>query len=410
MRVMRNMKWQIIGLVGLLCVGGVFAEEARKQGSGMAGPDGVTEELDASQKAEGTFGGPLASYKNWKAQLKEDHGISFGLYAYLLYQQASRSLPGQDDNAFGGVYRFQGSWEAFARDTGHPGRLEWRVEYRSGVGNMQAPTQLSGSRAMDSGFGYSDNFDLDLAVINWTQNFNDKRGGVAIGRLAFDVYLDPYPFQTFSRAYLNRAFILNPTMATTGIGALGAAGKGFVTDNIWVGGQIYDGNAASGEFDLDTVQENEWLSAVEIGWAPSVDRYKTDRVQLTYWHKDAGEKAGATEGSGVAFTASYQVAEKWLPFIRFGSSDGGAGVPADLAASTGFEYKVRSDQAFGFGAGWAQPTKGLSNDEYVLETSYKWQITPGLSLTPDLQALIHPSKYPFEDILWVGGLRCILTI
>ncbi len=99
----------------------------------------------------------------------------------------------------------------------------------------------------------------------------------------------------------------------------------------------------------------------------AVDRCKTDRVQLTVWHKDAREKAGATEGSGFAFTASYQVAEKWFPFVRLGSSDDGAG--------------------------WAQPSNGLLRDEYVLEASCKWQVTPGISLTPDLQALIHPNTH-----------------
>jgi porin len=392
------------------CAGAVSADTERKRGVGIAGPDGVSQEIERTSRAKGTFTDPLKRYRQWKADLKEEHGVAYSLKAYLLYQQASHAAQGQDENAFGGIYRFQGEWESFGRETGHPGRLEWRLEYRSAVGDLQAPTSLSGSGALDTGFLYAEKFDLDLSILNWTQLFNDKRAGFAVGRLAYDVYLDPYPFQTIARAYLNRAFIVNPTMATAGIGALGVVAKGFVTDNIWVGGQVYDANAVNGEFDLDTIQESEWLSAVEIGWAPGVDRYKTSRVQLTYWHKDALDEAGVPEGSGVVFTASYQIDEKWLPFIRLGWSDGGGGVPAERSASTGFEYQVTPDQAAAFGAGWAKPADESFRDEYVLEGSYRWQVTPGISLMPDLQALFNPSAYPDQDTVWVGSLRCILSL
>lgn len=307
----------------------------------------------------------------------------------------------------GGIYRFQGSWEAIGRGGNNPGRLEWRVEYRSAAN--QPSTALSPSGALNSGFPYSDNFDVDLAVINWTQTFFNQRAGIAIGRLAFDVYLDPYAFQTTGRAYLNRAFVLNPTIPTTGIGALGAAGKGFVTDNLWIGGQAYDANAKNGEFDLDTIQQNEWLSAVEIGWTPGIEHYKTRRIQATFWHRDALSEAGVEAGTGLALSATYQM-DQWLPFVRMGWSDGGAGVPAELMASTGFEYTVKSDQFASIGLGWAKPTANTSADEYVIETSYRWQATPGVSITPDLQLLLNPSKHPNKDTVWVGGIRCILTL
>ena len=150
--------------------------------------------------------------------------------------------------------------------------------------------------------------------------------------LAFDVYQDAFLFQTFSRGFINRAFLVNPTIGTTGIGALGAVAKGFVSDSLWIGAQIYDGNAASGDFDMDTVEEGEWLKSVEIGWTPSLDRRKTDRIQLTYWQKDRRSKPGVPSGSGWAVSASTQWTDELIPFTRFGHSDGGAGVAAETAA------------------------------------------------------------------------------
>jgi porin len=404
------------GLIAIAILPTAFAQTATRT---FGGPEGVTQRLETDANPDAVLPrvSPLQPYFDWKGRLQADHGVSFGLSAIMLYQVADEVLPESQDDAFGGVYRFSGSWTAFARDSGHPGRIEWRVENRSNVGSSQAPNTLSGAvgaAALNTGFGYSESFDTDLAVFNWTQLFADQRGGVAIGRLAFDVYLDPYAFQTFSRAFLNRAFILNPTMATTGIGALGGVAKGFVTDNVWIGGQVYDANAASGDFDWDTIEESEWFGAFEMGWAPAIDRYKTDRVQLTYWSKDERAKAEVEKGEGLALTASCLVAERWLPFVRYGHSDGGAGVPAVDALSMGFEYAVRADQHFALGAGWAKPSgktfEGDLRDEYVIEASYRFQVTPSISLTPDLQLLIDPAQHPEEDRVWVAGVRGIVNL
>ena len=382
----------------------------------FGGADGVAADLNRTyeDKASIVKARPLASYYDWKQGLQDEHAFSFGLSGYWLYQYASDSLSDEDD-ALGQIYRVQGSWTLLGRGTGHPGKIEYRIEHRSNVGSFLSPSQLSGdigAAALNSGFGYSPNFDWDLSVFNWTQAFNDKTAGLAVGRLAFDVYLDAFPFQTFSRGFINRSFLVNPTMATTGIGALGAVAKGFVTDQLWIGGQIYDGNAASGEFDMDTFDEGEWLKALEIGWTPDFGRYKSNRVQFTYWEKDARVKAGIPEGKGWVVSAGWKL-DKVFPFLRFGHSDGGAGVAATDAASVGFEYSVRPHQAWSLGFGWAEPTSNVDpgvTDEYVIETSYKFQLLKSFSLLPDVQLIVDPVNNPGKDQVWVVGLRGILTL
>ncbi len=389
---------------------------------GFGGPSSVSEELRESNETRSsiyhfdnlqrTFG----PWFDWKRRVHEDHGLTLGVNAYWLAQAASGSIT-DDDSAFGGIYRLQGSWTAFGRGTGHAGSLEWRIENRSDAFSQLAPQSLGadlGTTSLNTGFGYSGNFDTDLAVINWTQRFNDGRSAFAVGRLAFDAYLDAFPFQTFSRGFINRSFLVNPTLATTGIGALGVVAKGFVTSNIWLGGQIYDGNAASGDFDRDTFEEHEWLKSLEIGWTPSMERRNRERIQFTWWEKDARREAGVPAGQGWALSATYQWSEKWQPFLRLGHSDGGAGVAAEDAASIGLEMKPRMDQAWSIGLGWAKPSRkthgpGLDT-ETVFETSYKFQLSPNFSLTPDIQYVRNPAKNVEESSVWVGGVRAILTL
>jgi porin len=375
--------------------------------SQLAGPNGVTEELIRDQQKHDAFDGIdlLEPWFNWKQNLVDEHDLRPGFKFWLLMQTASESTSDTDDAA-GGIYRFQGSWTAFSGDSGEVGRIEWRVEKRAGLGSMLAPADLSG----DTGFGYSGSFTTDIFVLSWSQGFKDHRFGYVVGRLASDVYSDAFVFSTFSRGYLNRSSLFNPTQGTTGVGALGVGVKVFVTDQIWLGGHTYDGNAASGDFDLNTFKQHEWLKEIEIGWAPSFARRPTDRVQFLYWDKDERVEAGVSSGKGWVVTASYQTTEKLLSFCRVGRSDGGAGVPAETAASVGLEYSPKVGRALAVGLGWASPSEdtygpGLC-DEYVVELSYRYQLTKIVSLTPDIQVVFNPAV----DRAWVLGLRESLAL
>ena len=384
----------------------------------LAGPNGVTEELRLDEKDRDSFDGVdlFEPWFNWKQEQEDKHGLSFGLKAWFLLQAASESIDESDDAA-GGIYRIQGSWTAFTGDSGQVGRIEWRVEKRSELGSKLAPADLSGEigvAALNTAFGYSGSFTTDLSVLNWTQGFSDHRFGFAVGRLAPDVYMDSFVFSTFSRGYLNRSFLFNPTLGSTGVGALGVVVKGFLTDQIWLGGHTYDGNAVSGSFDLDTFRQHEWLKGLEIGWAPSFARRPTDRIQFLYWSKDERAEAGVSSGKGWAVTASYQTGEKLLSFFRVGRSNGGAGVPAEKAASVGVEYSPRVGRALTVGLGWARPSEdtygpGL-RDEYVTELSYRFQLTKNFSLLTDVQIVFNPALNPAEDRVWVLGLRASLAL
>lgn len=392
------------------------------QRPGLGGPSAVESELETlDEKRDSLYQLDVMTrtfdpWFDWKRAVKEDTGLKLALNALFLYQHSNEESPASErEHSGGGIYRFQGSWAAMK--TGNTqGRLDWRLEARNAIGGAPSPQQHGGEfmASLTPGFPYGDDFDADLSVLSWTQSFENKRIGFAIGRLAFDAYLDAFVAQTPYGGFLNRSFVYNPTLATTGAGALGAVAKGMVSDSIWLGGQIYDGNAANGEWDFDTFKEHEWLKSVEIGWTPSFDRRATDRIQLSYWQKDARHAAGISEGSGWALSASWQWNEPFLTFVRVGHSDGGAGVAAESAISTGFNYQVRPEASWSIGLGWAEPsskTHGANLDnEWVVETSYKLQMTPNFSLTPDLQLLFNPARAAEHDRLWIAGLRAVFTL
>jgi porin len=379
----------------------------------IGGPDGVAGELQEHDRLKAyrftILHNALRPWFDWKRGLDDKHGLSLGFNATVLGQYSNDS-PGENDTAGGGIYRFQGTWKAVRKGSKNFGSLGFRLEYRRKIGPI-GPSDFSselGVGPMNTGFAYSRVFDLDLSVLTWTQVFAKGRAGFIVGRLDFAALLDPYPYQTFSKGFINRAFVYNPTAGTTGVGALGAGIKGFVSERIWLGGVFYDGNAASGDFDLDTFDSGELLKQVEIGWTPSFARRKTDKVQLTYWHKDARPAAGASEGHGWLLTANTKVADRYLVFLRAGTSNGGAGVPAERSLSIGVGFSKKYDE-LSLGIGWARPSEekfgsGL-DDEWALEASYRLQMSPNATLMPDVQLVIDPARNPETSTAWIFGLR-----
>jgi porin len=389
----------------------------------FGGPESVGTQLkknDEKRESVYQFDGlqtGLAPYFDWKRRINDEHAVSVGASFYLLFQKASDALPGQDDDALGYIFRQQGTWTLFKRDDGDTGRFAWRIEGRSQIGGFQAPGSLGGAtgvRTLAPGFAYNEKFDLDIPVISWVQHFGGGRAGFAVGRLAFDAYLDAFPFQTLSKGSINRSSILNTTLPTTGLGALGGVVKGFVTDNIWLGAQIHDANAVNGTFDFDTVEQGEWIKSVEVGFTPSIDDRGKRRVQLMYWEKDARVFAGTPKGSGWAISAAYQLNDKYFPFMRYGHSDGGGGVAAEDALAAGVQITLQRDEIWTIGAGWSRPSvktfgPGLDN-ESLLETSYQFQVSKNFSFTPNLQVVFNPAGNPGKSSIWFFGLRAILTL
>jgi porin len=355
----------------------------------LGGPSGVSGELDQAEDLLDAYRVDnrelvLKRWYDWKAALQERTGFSFGVNAQMLHLDASETL-GDEDDAAGGIYRVQGEWELFDRGGNHPGSIVFRLENRSKIGSGIPPAQF----------------------------FANRRAAFAVGLLDFSAYVDAFYYQTISRGFVNRSFILNPTLATTGVGALGGVAKGFVSDNFWIGGGFYDANAKSGDPGFDTWDSGELLKHVELGWTPDISRRGTDRVQLTYWHKDRLAAKGTPSGSGWLLSWSAKLGQRWVPFARAGWSDGGGGALAERSFSAGFSYRMAFQDWLTLGIGWNEPSDvthgaGLGSEK-VLEASYLWQITANTSLTPDLQWIIDPANNPAENSVWTAGLRLRLV-
>jgi porin len=417
-----------LGLAALLAIFPQVVEaETIPQGEsisdGLGDSGGVRGELSQAEQIIDAFRVDnrkvhLQGWYDWKKSLKDKYGFNFGINASLLYESASDVLR-EEDSAAGGIYRLQGDWMLVGRGTGNAGGIIFRVENRSQIGSGIPPASLRGEMglaATDPGFAYSDKFGTDFAVLAWQQGFGKERARAAFaaGLLDFSAYLDAFYFQTIGRGFLNRSFILSPTVATTGIGAMGVVARGMINKNWWLGGGFYDANAKSGDPGAGDFEWDELLTHIEVGFTPSLGRRGTDRTQLTYWHKDELPAKGATSGRGWLLSWSWMVNDYYVPFVRAGYSDGGAGVLAKASLAGGVARRLNHQDWLTLGIGWNKPstqTHGYGlDDEKVLEASYLWQLTANTSLLFDAQYLVDPALNPEASSAWVAGLRVRLAL
>ncbi len=387
----------------------------------FGGPAGTAAELKAADEIKtplfkfDVIQRGLAPWFDWKRRVFDEHGLSLGLEVNWLYQRASASLG--ENNAFGSIYRIKGEWVARGRDIPSTGSLVYRLEYRDNHFTNIAPAAFGteiGAASLTTGFAYAADFGPQLTELYWKQLYNDKRFGFVVGILDFGPYFDYYPYTSLGKGFLTREFLLNPTLAITGVGHLGTAVKAFIGDHFWVGGALYDANAINGEMNLDTWNSEELLKHFEVGWTPFFERSRTDRVQLTYWEVDERRETGVPAGSGWALSISGEFGDRFLPFFRVGDSDGGGGASAENHIGIGFGLTMRYDDLLSVGLAKNKPSRRTFgtdlNDEYLLEISYRLQMLQNISLLPDIQLIVNPANYPDKDRIWVFGLRVRLTL
>jgi porin len=357
-------------------------------------------------------------YFQWKNGIQKKYGLSFGIDYSMAYMLANDKPPGAEDNAGSGIARFFGSWELVGRESGNTGAFVWKMEHRhsytdipvSAFGFNLGYAGLMEAPFSDQGFRWTN--------LYWRQSLNEKRITLFGGFLDATDYVDVYALASPWTGFLNFAFSTGTlTIPVPNDATLGAAAGAMLTDRIFLIGGLVDRNAdPTDPFEgFDTFfSDNEYFKSIEIGWTPLQDRIYLDNAHLTFWHADERTEAGEPDGWGFNISYSRYLAEKWMPFVRAGYADDGGSL-MQKSVSVGFGYQpIPRGNLLGFGFNWGEPNDdtygpGL-RDQYTAEIFFRWQLSPQLAITPDVQLLIDPVLNPEEDQIWIFGLRARLAL
>lgn len=361
---------------------------------------------------------PIERYNEWRASvrsnLQQNVGLSLGGDYNTLVQGATESLG--DNSAAGGVFRVYGEWLWPGEPWRNPGSLTFKFENRHRYTDV-ALQQLGGQIGYSSltGITWSDAGWL-LSNFYWHQQLLNNRLGFVVGIVDVTDYVDTYGLVNPWTDFINSVFGTSPTIAAPSQG-MGVAVRGSITTNLYVLAGFADANGKP-TVPLRTFDtfftEGEYFKHVEIGWHGPWEHRMEDNLHLTVWQTDTRSKAGVPHGWGAAMSANWLFGDRWLPFVRAGWSDGGGGALLEAAVAVGAGYYLRDrSDLLALGFNWGRPSSetygGSLRDEYTIELLYRLQVLHRLSLTPDVQLLIHPALNPANDVVAVFGLRARLV-
>lgn len=340
---------------------------------------------------------------DFKQRLDESCSLQLSIDESMFYQTATSSL-GETDAA-SGLVRVYGQWTFLGRGSSNQGQLVFKGENRHRMGTAITPFDLGfeAGSILPTGTFFSE-FNYGVTNLFWKQYLCDRDLVFAIGKIDVTDFIDVYALINPLTHFINLGFSTNPTIAVPNQG-LGIAAGAMLTDHLYLQGGFSDANGQPTLAGFDTFfEDNEYFSYLEFGLTTSRDRLYLDNLHATLWHTDARDKAQTPEGWGVAVTAQKFLCEKWLPFFRFGYSDGDAAL-MQTTFSTGLGVRRNNNDVAGIGVSFGKPATGALRDQFTSEAFYRFQLTQFLAVTPDVQLIANPALDPSEDVLALFGFR-----
>lgn len=377
---------------------------------------------DPDSSAEDYFGGPTSvgsqlqldyippdqaiyhPWQNFKTRVREQAGLDFNFDYATLYQQADKSLNGNDDDAFSGVFRLYGKWQLFGRGTRNIGSLIGKVENRERLGSDVSPAALgenlgylgtTGASFTDAGWF--------LAPLYWEQFLNDGRAGFVVGRLDSLDFVDISGYSGQWLRFQNGSLLVDSTIPYPDLGL--GAGAGFqVGDDLWFGATVHDANGAGSKFEI-LVDGPEFFKQAYLSWSPGRTERMNRAAHVTLWHADERTGSGIDDGWGLAISANWLLESGLMPFFRAGWAEGSA-ARADGTVIGGLLYRFSNGIGeLGAALGWESLSGEGLRDQKTSEFFFRWDVTPNLSLTPSFQILLDPALNPSDDTVLLGAFR-----
>ncbi len=266
---------------------------------------------------------------------------------------------------------------------------------------------------------------------------------VKLGKINANAEFD---FTDSAASFLNATAGTSPTII--GIPAypdpaVGAAVFIYPLERLYVGGGVFDGatvdGISTGDHSPKTFFSDEessswfWIGEIGYSWT-EVGPLGGGRIAAGGWlhTADFEQFDGGTKSSTEGFYAlGEQQLTRWstegedatrglFAFAQFGITDGDVAT-AETAFNIGLAAKgicsARPDDGAGLMLAWADLSdadngaggRAFERDEWFVELYYTIQVTPFVSVQPDLQCFINPSGGADPDHAVVGSLRVVVS-
>ena len=394
---------------------------------GFGGPKTVGGQLEVDNKPRFENRIPITYTKSWydfKKKLSEDTGIEFGINYTSLFIHSTQTISDENtSNASSGVLDIQGGWTFINRKKGeNTGKLFVKINSRHSYnGPNSTPPMFHGLN--ESGYyglpatGFR-SYSTRMVEINYQQSLFNNRFHFVVGKIDPTNYFNFHglivPWQHFIGYGAAVSGTVNwPDQGLGGIVSFRPTEKLYVMAGLTdVRGDIF----RKGEFlNLgDQFQNGKFWKSVEVGFVPSFNDRFFRKISITYWHSDAYTNTSDQEissGQGVAVSAHWFFKERFIPFARFGISNGnGENAFYKTDIQIGHGYRFLNYDILGLSLSWNQPNIPDVKNQITSELFYRVNVTAHLEFTPSVQFITNPTFNPNSNSLFYFGMRGRITL
>ena len=277
--------------------------------------------------------------------------------------------------------------------------LKFRLRHRHALlENSAAELGANIGAILGTTDGFSDS-GFEIPDLYIQHIFHDGRIELRYGQLSVESRLDSHALRGAKKAFLNRVFSTNPTVAFPRFGA-GATARWQINDHFDLTYALTQVQAsktgAQVDFDLNS---GNLFTAIQPGFTWRGDGTE-NHIQAMFWGSDSTEDFGEDYGFSCGFEHHFDDNEKSL-FTRFSNSNGSQ-TDLNKMAVIGFGSNMRENDLLGFGVGAGQSSDS-SDIQGVFETFYRYQGPFNIQITPNVQLLVGDGLR--KDFAMVLGLR-----
>jgi hypothetical protein len=335
-----------------------------------------------------------------------DYGLRYSLQQTFAY--ASMTEVQRGDSRLGYFdLDFQADWAIYSqRSLRMAGWLSTEIEVTSGLGSAGAAqsAQANLGTITDPTGLFSGVNGVQVPELAWQQSFRDGEVVVVGGVVNQSNYLDANAYAGNGSGEFMNSALINSMVMPLPSGNFGVNLQWQPRREFYALCGVGVGGAGPGYAPWTDFRWQQWSAVWELGWLPR------DILGLgpgAYRLQPFLAQAGGPVQPGLCFNLRQQLGANsplgW--FGRFGF--GGAAVSAGAAAQVGTGFVIQAplehgklvprlmNDLLGLGFVWSQPSTTTSTvyhqNEYAAECFYTLQLTPTMTLRPDLQAVWSPA-------------------
>jgi porin len=245
----------------------------------------------------------------------------------------------------------------------------------------------------------------DPVVVNelfWAQEFEGGATILALGKIDLSAHFDTNRVANSAfTEFLAGSLENNLSIPFPAFGGFGGVLRASLGKQAYLMVGMADSSINKPVAPWETLDNDSWYQLFEFGITLDFEALGKGNYRLTPWHNDLFDQ----DGWGIALSADQELGVDWLVgFFRAGVGDEDVvSVETFLSGGVGIEGLFdRPHDLAALGVSWSEPSSG-SRSETLLEAFYRFQLSPTLQFSPDVQVVFNPTNGTKDTVVLVGA-------